>query len=295
MKKFLRLSILLCSSIIFVILIIFSLVDGYNDVYYLKIASPKQSSLILGDSRAAQGIVPHIMNDILDRNDIFNFAFSNLQSPYGEIYFESIKNKLDHSSNEGIFIIAVSPMNISSRYEVPRDENSFLKDVPVDKSLNLAYLLKYYKKKYYHIFLKDKHLFLQNDGHVNVTISMDSLIVNKRTENMIKSQSKNMGQWKFSQERLGFLSNTIAHLKNHGEVYLIRMPSNEELFFIENAVVPDFDMKMKKLSTLHNIDYISFVNKSKEFIYTDGFHLHKDSAIKFSKILSKKIKTNDNN
>ena len=208
---------------------------------------------------------------------IFNFAFSNLQSPYGEIYFESIKNKLDHSSNKGIFIIAVHPMNISSRYEVPRDENSFLKDVPVDKSLNIAYLLKYYKKKYYHIFLKNEHLFLQDDGHVNVTISMDSLIVNKRTEKTVKNYSEDMGHWKFSKERLGFLSNTIAHLKNHGEVYLIRMPSNEELFFIENAIVPDFDMKMKKLSTQHNIDYISFVNKSKEFIYTDGFHLHKDS------------------
>ena len=49
---------------------IFSLADGATDAFYLKFATPKQSSLIVGSSRAAQGIIPNIIND----NDINTFS-----------------------------------------------------------------------------------------------------------------------------------------------------------------------------------------------------------------------------
>ena len=49
----------------------FSLADGTTDDAYLKFTTPKQGSLILGSSIAAQGIHPKELNAVLKRDDIY--------------------------------------------------------------------------------------------------------------------------------------------------------------------------------------------------------------------------------
>ena len=42
------------------ILAVFYVADGYADSFYLKISSSKQKNLILGTSKAAQGVQPQV-------------------------------------------------------------------------------------------------------------------------------------------------------------------------------------------------------------------------------------------
>jgi hypothetical protein len=90
----------------------------FVDYFYEKFTTPKQTSLILGDSRSMQGIQPRIINQEL-KNDgydlpIFNYSFTIAQINYGKPYTESIKKKLQ-SSNNGLFIISVHPWLLTER------------------------------------------------------------------------------------------------------------------------------------------------------------------------------------
>ncbi len=297
MKKFLKLSILLFSSVIFAILIVFSLVDGYDDPFYLRFTSPKQSSLILGSSRSAQGIRPDALNTILNRDDIYNYSFTNFHSPFGKVYFESIKNKLAQNSVNSIFIISVSPYSISNKEGVDlnnyqfREEKSILNDTPVNKYPNFNYLLKHYDRQYYTIFLKNEKMRLHKDGWLEINIPMDYNSVKNRTEKKIAFKAKDIQKWKFSSYRLDFLSKTINYLKKYGKVFLVRAPIAQGMQNIENIIMADFEDKMNQLSTDSGVEYISFVKDSKDFNYTDGNHLDKESAYVFSKQIAKWIKS----
>ena len=192
MKNFLKLVFFLSLSVFSFIMIILISVDGYDDPYYLRFTTSKKSSMILGDSRSAQGIRPDILNDILNRNDIYNYSFTNTHSPFGEIYVQSIKKKLDHSTTNGVFILNVTPYSISNKIKTNnsntnnlRELNSFLKDTPVNKSPNFFYLLKYFSQKYYKILFRNESIFLHDDGWLEITIPLDSVSVFQRTNRKI--------------------------------------------------------------------------------------------------------------
>ena len=80
--------------------------DGFTDPFYLRFTTKKQKNLILGSSRAAQGIQPQTLKSITN-NKFYNFSFSNLHSPYGSTYFNAIKNKIDRKSKQ-TFILCVN-------------------------------------------------------------------------------------------------------------------------------------------------------------------------------------------
>ena len=60
---------------------IFSFADGTNDPFYLRFTSPKQNNLIIGTSRAAQGLQPKILNGIC-QTEFYNYAFTLGRSPF---------------------------------------------------------------------------------------------------------------------------------------------------------------------------------------------------------------------
>ena len=109
MKRFLRFFavIILFSLIIFLSIINFG--NWSSDNFYYKVSSSKKGSMIIGSSRALQGLNPDVLNQNLNRYDIYNFAFTNLHSPYGLQYYNAINNKLNNSKNDNIFIISVQP------------------------------------------------------------------------------------------------------------------------------------------------------------------------------------------
>src|SRR5690606_19902047 len=100
----------------------FMLVDklshGFVDMYYQKFTQ-SAGSLIIGLSRADQGIDPTIIEERLDGEGIglplVNFAAN--QYNFGEVYLQAIKQKLTPTSDRRIFIVSVSPGSFWSQKE----------------------------------------------------------------------------------------------------------------------------------------------------------------------------------
>ncbi|HRD51404.1 MAG TPA: hypothetical protein PKY96_02030, partial [Flavobacteriales bacterium] len=68
--------------------------DGSTDAFYLRFTAPKAASMILGTSRAAQGIRPDVLDSSLAvggwRVNTFNFAFAKGYSNYGPAYLSAV-------------------------------------------------------------------------------------------------------------------------------------------------------------------------------------------------------------
>ena len=64
----------------------------YTDPFYLRFTTPQKKSLVIGTSRAAQGIVPSVMTSILNKKgwgeDLYNYSFTIMSSAYGEPYLK---------------------------------------------------------------------------------------------------------------------------------------------------------------------------------------------------------------
>ena len=69
--------------------------ENFIDYYYAKITNEGQS-LIIGTSRASQGIIPDsVMRNTRFDGPMLNFALSSFDSPFGEAYYNAIKKKLN--------------------------------------------------------------------------------------------------------------------------------------------------------------------------------------------------------
>ena len=103
--------------------LLFTLVGGViahyagpqTDYFYNRFTTEKSASLILGSSRAAQGIDPQSMKSE-DLSELYNFSFTNYNSPYGDCYLEAAKKKFSGTKG-GIFILEVNPFILSNYKE----------------------------------------------------------------------------------------------------------------------------------------------------------------------------------
>ena len=123
MKKFITKIVLTIALPIVGLLAFLTLVFGNTDPFYLRFTSPKQQNLILGTSRAAQGLKPEIFRNVLGK-DFFNYSFTNAHTPFGPVYLESIKRK-HLEKKRGIFVIAIEPWSLCSWTEDPNDVANF--------------------------------------------------------------------------------------------------------------------------------------------------------------------------
>ena len=163
--------------------LVLSFSDGSTDNYYIRFSTPKQESLILGTSRAAVGLNPDVFNTVCDVN-MFNFAFTVTQSPYGKTYFNSIKNKIRKANRAGVFILTIDPWSISSITENPNDSVNF-REVSlclgntenVNSNPNFEYLIKNLGGNYWKIlatkFVK-RAAFLHENGWLEISVAMDN-------------------------------------------------------------------------------------------------------------------------
>lgn len=202
MRRFLLQTSFISLILLGVILFVFSLANGYTDPFYVRFTTPKQSSLILGTSRAAQGIQPRILKKELGK-DVSNYAFTLGHSPYGPTYLESIKRKLNDNEKGGIFIITVDPWSVSTKDSNPNDSLNFVEKTlcvgntkNVHSKPNFEYLYKNLKGKYsdilyYLLYPQSSGMFLHDDGWLEVTIKTDSVILKKNLEERIDDYKKN--------------------------------------------------------------------------------------------------------
>lgn len=275
-------------------LLILSQADGRSDAFYLKFTTKQQTNLIIGTSRAAQGLQPQIFDNILEREKpFFNYAFTLAQSPFGPVYFNSIKKKLDTTQKEGIFILTVDPWTICSEIENPNDSASFREanlalanTSNVNRKPNWGYLYHNFGGKYHQIlFPINSKMYLHEDGWLELNLRTDTATINKRTLDKIKHYTvETLPKYKFSTLRLQYLIKTIQYLNSYGDVFLVRIPVSEAMMEIENKLMPNFDSKIKEAILLSK-NYLDLTKENSNFTYTDGNHLYKKSG----EVVSKKI------
>jgi len=275
-----------------VCLVALSRLSGYTDPFYLRFTTPKQHSLIIGTSRAAQGLQPVVTNNILHRHDMFNYAFTIAHSPFGETYFKSIKSKLAPGTKDGIYIVAVDPWSISNTSKDPDDADNFAeqdfalgKMSFVNMNPNIFYIFCCYDKPLITLVKKNKDFstFLHKDGWLEVTVPMDSVTVSTRLrEKIFDYQTNYLPKFKFSNIRWQYLIKTISFLQMHGKVYLVRLPVHDEIYRIEAQLMKGFDDKMNTLAKELNVPYKNVALHGKAYEYTDGNHLTPASGKKVS-------------
>lgn len=279
---------------------VFLLANGKSDAYYVRFTTPKQHSLIIGTSRAAQGLQPAVFDSLLYKNSpkhFFNYAFTITDSPFGPAYLESIENKLDPAEKDGIFIVTVDPWSLCGAVNKPgdtvqfREEKSFIgKTKQVNLNPNIPYLVQSYAEPYVNIIRKwrsSTDMFLHNDGWLQIDVGMDSASVAKRRENKMADYRKNyLPVYKFSATRFNYLQQTIRFLQQHGKVYLVRLPVHAGMFEIEDELIPDFDNRITSLAGQMNTPFLNFKTLPNNYLYVDGNHLYKTSGREVSAIIA---------
>lgn len=282
---------------------------GDFDPFYRRLASGQYQSMIIGTSRAAQGIQPAILNDLLkDQNTpISNFAFTLANSSFGEVYSKAIQEKLNTDNTNNIFIIAVDPFALST-HDNPtgnpdnfREKDYFLAKVPVTTNglPNFKYLLNEYPDSWGRMIWDLKsigsksRLYLHHNGWLEVDVPMDEASVAARTNASIQDYKESTPLKQFSEHRFTALKETITFFKKYGQVYLVRLPVHKELYDIEQQFHPNFDAFVCDLATGFNIKFWSFAARSSEFEYTDGNHLYKTSGARISKEIGQNILNKD--
>ena len=298
MKKFCIHISIFVSILLLGVLGIFYAADGHADSFYEKISSPKQKNLILGTSKAAQGVQPEILKKQLNQ-EFFNFAFTLQSSSYGKVYLQNIQKKLDTtSSTSQDFILTVDPWSISSSTKNPndslsfRENNSFLNQInSVTNRPNFNYLIHHFEHSYFKILTKDQDAFLHPDGWLEVTLNDDENDVERRTNFNIKNYKAKTESFQFSEFRYQYLLKTITYLKQYGDVHLVRLPVHPDLMELENQVIPNFNRQLQR-AIQHANSYIDLTPMNATFSYIDGVHLMKESGEEVSKIIAEKIKAN---
>jgi len=295
-KKFLLHSVLFLTLVLGSMLYVFYQADGYTDPFYARFTSPKQSSLIIGTSKAAQGIRPNVLNKTLP-DSIYNFAFTIAHSPYGPAYLNGIKRKITKETSNGIFILAVDPWSIADAHTDPNDENqfdenkSFLNKLQtISSQPNIPYLVSYYRNSYAKIFDRDTVVFLHDDGWLEINTRMDPKIIEVRIQNKAESLKERGTRYQLSETRLSYLNQTIVYLKERGSVYMVTLPIHPDLTKLEAAIVPNFNELMYQLSRETGAPFLDLSQDNHDYIYTDGMHLYKDSATEVSRKIASWIK-----
>lgn len=264
-------------------------------------------SLILGISRAHDGIAPNILEENLEQFKVdkpfLNFAFHLSQSPYGPVYLEAVKKKIKKDSRNGVFILGVSVGNIcipdytKDSPEEFSDKYSILAKVKnLNSDPNFEYIRKSFGKALYKGFTEPQTgiRVIHDDGWIEVDVQSKKFNINQKDIDKWKNQTMQSykdlkGFYKFSKARYQSLDETISFLKNHGHVFLVRIPVDRDVLAMEKQYMPNFDSLINQLAVKNNIPYINYTNTGATFETYDGAHLSKNGAIKFTNLLSTDI------
>lgn len=304
MRRFLLHTLVFLTIVLLSCLYVFMQADGHTDAFYVKFTTPKQQSLIIGSSRAAQGLQPQYIDSLLGNSTIYNYAFSRVHTPYGAPYLESIKKKLDTTSANGVFILEVNPWTVCGKIENKSttaefwEESSFLGTVEqVTIRPNFYYLLNFYEGRNVEILTKKgenyhgEDLYVHDNGWYQVRLVDSESRKQERIKSTLKSYERIKEEYVgLSKARMEYLRKTIEYLQNFGTVYLVRLPIQEEMLMIEDDLLPNFDTVIETLSNKMDILYINGTKQNLDYDYIDGHHLDIASGKAYSIVLANEIK-----
>ncbi len=269
------------------------------DINYYK-ATGKANHLILGLSRAKRGLSPAIFEKELGlEGRMLNFAFNNLQSPYGPAYYKAVKSKVIKQEHKGLYLLSVTPggvMNLVREDGVRFREDSFFyyKLWSQNSSPNWEYILRspvsngslfqFIRNKYSVLFTGDDPKWpeiIHPDGWGELDISkrasrIKPLILNNT---YVKSSRREM-----------YLEKTISFLKQHGTVILIRLPIGKEYQEYEEILYPNFDTLIYNMAKKHQVQYLNYFKSELNIPFHDGHHLFGEGAEIFTLQLVEELK-----
>lgn len=276
------------------------------DDYYYKFTQ-EAGGLILGISRAHDGIVPNILEEQLSSKNmdgpIVNFAFTKNQSPYGEVYLEAIKKKLKKEvHNGGVFVLSVNPGVFMEKPHV-KDEDIYKMDKKMligkvsnfNSMPNYDYIINCYSKSLYNVFttIEYDNRVVHSNGWMEVNYgNKDRVIFDEDIKKMKEHIMVGYHMFKNTQEasayRFRYFVETIKYLKNRGVVVLVRIPADSDIIDYETKSWDDFDIKIDSIAREYQVPYLDY-SKETEFKTYDGAHLLSDSAKKFTEELGRDI------
>lgn len=278
---------------------------GYVDAFYARFAAPAAGSLVLGTSRAAQGIKPGVLAARLGgryAGPWLNYAFTLAESPYGPGYLSSIQRKLAPGTRHGLFVLAVDPWSLSLPKTVLAKQplvfpeaNSMVSQLrDVSQNPNLDYLAHYLHKPFYQLLLDANSARvverLHPDGWLEIALpppSVDTALLRRRTAEKLATYRPLAASSRLAAARLLSLWETIRFLKAHGQVVLVRLPTGPAMAALEQAFQPDFDQLMRQLVARQAVPYLNYLNQP--YHTNDGNHLHRAAAEQFSQRLATDI------
>ena len=242
---------------------------------YKRFTVPKQRSLIIGTSRAAQAINPDILSVRLGCPPSYNYCFTIADSPSGEVYFNAITKMVDTSYNNGFFLIAVDPWFISSSFH-DGEETIYETDRVLGKmktyhmNPNVEFILRYFSFTDFSWFGIGSKLLDNGQLYVPVDYSVEekSRVLASRIEEY-KSNNR-----EFSSYRLMWLEKTIIYLLDYGDVVLCRLPVAEEMLELENARFPSFNTTIKDLAVKYSLNYYDLTDRYNDYPTNDGNHIN---------------------
>ena len=278
---------------------------GYVDAFYARFASPPAASLVLGTSRAAQGIKPGVLAARLGgryEGPWLNYACTLAESPYGPGYLSSIQRKLAPGTRHGLFVVAVDPWSLSLPQKVldakplvyPEAKSMVSQLRSVSQNPNLDYLAHYLHKPFYQLLLNTNpaHVIerLHPDGWLEIALpppSADTALLRRRTAEKLATYRPIAATSRLAAARLLSLWQTVAFLKQHGQVVLVRLPTGSAMAALEEEYQPDFNQLMGQLAARQQVSYLNYLNQP--YPTNDGNHLYRDAAEQFSQRLAADI------
>ncbi|WP_430969165.1 hypothetical protein [Spongiimicrobium sp. 2-473A-2-J] len=288
--------------------VVHQLSQGYVDVYYPKFTQ-RAESLIIGLSRGHDGISPDVIADELDSfpmaRPLINFAFDKYQSPYGEIYLEGIAKKIGENTEDGLFILTLSP----GGFTIPgkMDDDAILK---MDKKMimgklsdfhsnpNYNYIVKCYAQSLYAVYNRN-NLFENQVTHPNgwneIKVYTEESEISEADMKHWKSLTLRgyeqiMKKEKISAYRIRHFVKTLTFLKERGTVLMVRLPSDPDIIALENAYWSNFSEQMDSISIAHKVPFFDYTKQPHAYKTYDGSHLVSRSAVEFSKRLGGDIR-----
>lgn len=276
--------------------------SGHTDDYYVKCSSPRQRSLILGTSRAAQGLVPAEIDPraLGARGPLYNFAFASSMSRYGRAYLQAVERKLADAdpAAPGLFLLEVSPLAISTNTgatgPLPEDGSVIGKLHSFTLDPNVEYPF-YAPNRGYDIidrtvrrFTGRERLFVHADGWVDVR----PIEAERREASITQKLSDYAGAYaasELSPMRLSYLERTVALLAPRGQVVLVLLPLEPRLRSLERRYMPEFDDRMRALAEQRKARYIDLSDLDAHVSTNDGNHLRRDDARRVSRELAARL------
>ncbi|WP_203258684.1 hypothetical protein [Hyunsoonleella ulvae] len=303
----LKIVLFACVFILAYIFMVDRLSKTYVDPHYYKFTQ-KSNNLILGLSRANEGISTYITDSELFNFKESNSAFVNFalnEAHFGSVYLNAIKAKISDMDN-GIFIMSVSPGNFTSPKRFIKNEQI----TEFDKTLTIGKINNFTSNPNYNYIIKTYPASLYNALHVNE--QWPNRISHENGWNEIRLNTKksiitdkDIDHWKslnykfyedkakneiISSYRKDYFIETIEFLKEKGILVLVRMPCDKYFLDFENNYWPNFNSYIDSISKAYNLKFLNYSETNNTYRTYDGSHFESNSAIKFTKVLCQDLK-----